>query len=420
MATNDPIKSVENIVQLQSARRPFAVQVTPAPRSQQMPPILFASWVAARDRAASALLSGTKRLLLTGPAGTGKTVLVEHVARVLRAAGRTVIIQLADTDPEPPVSGMTLFVDEADRLSATKLRELFEQSAGTVVLAGLTPIARRVAAGTVQVTLDVLDQTEAQDYLAQWLALNGRIPAELDSKAVRALVELSGGVPRLLTTLLAAGAWLAKSAGSPVIEASHIQEAAELRSVLGPTAAPIEIDDSRTPARGGRLTWLPLACTLLIGTAAAIAPILFPAETERAVASVAPFVDRAERWLRTPQILPLPQAAPTPIEAAPAVLPKTTATPEPAQKPADVVPDLPQPPRYPRSNSLNQLRRRLKRSWRPRPTYRSKPSNSCRGGGGKCSRSTMYRQRGCCSGEPPRAVVRTPWWSSGKPTTRRS
>ena len=341
---NDPLKSVENIVQLPTSRRAVPGPTLHVPRTQPAPAVLFESWVATRDRAAAALLSGKKRLLLTGPAGTGKTVLVEHVARVLRAAGRTVIIQLADADPAPPEAGVTLFVDEADRLSATKLRQLLDEAAGAVVLTGLASLVHRVAGGTVKLRLDALDQEEAQDYIAQWLALNGRTPAELDGRAVRALVQLSGGVPRLLSTLLAAGSWLAKTSDSRIIEAVHIQEAAELRSALGPHSAPDAA--AAAPVRRSRVMWSALlAIVVLGGTAAAIVPRLFPSETELAMGRATPFVEQAERWLRAEPSVPPPSsiqmATPVPVEPAPAT--ESAATPEPAKLVAELPPPEPLP-----------------------------------------------------------------------------
>ena len=318
-----PNNRVENIVHLPSARRSNPVPSLHLPRTQPMSPVLFTQWVTVRDRAAAALLGGTQRLLLTGAAGTGKTVLIEHVARVLRAAGRTVIIQLADADPAPPGPGVTLFVDEADRLSAPKLKQLLGEAAGAVVLTGLAPLVRRVPTGTVHLALEPLGPAEAQAYIAQWLALNGRTSAELDSKAVRVLVDVSGGVPRLLSTLLAAGAWLAKTGSAPVIEASHIKEAAELRSVLGPPAAREIAIVERPPERSALVSWsASLTGVVLLGIAAATALHLFPAQTDRAVALASPVIKQAERWLR-----PEPGIPPAPTHLEPVSQPVAPAVP---------------------------------------------------------------------------------------------
>ena len=321
-------------------------------RPQATSAVLFNSWVATRDRVAASLFGGTKRLLLTGPAGTGKTVLVEHVARVLRAAGRTVIIQLADADPAPPAAGVTLIVDEADRLSSAKLKQLVDESAGTVVLTGLAPLVRRVASGTVQMTLEPLGPIDAQDYIARWLALNGRTPAELDSKAVRALVELSGGVPRLLSTLLAAGAWMAKNSNAPIIQAAHIQEAAELRSVLGPPAALEIAIVVRRPVRQ--------ATGRLVGVADGRgagrrgrrhrpAPV---SGRDRAGATTRPAARRSDpalaRYMESEAPPPVPApAAPAPEPVTPALpvtaSPTVAAPPEPAAPVAELAHPEPEP-----------------------------------------------------------------------------
>ena len=339
MSTNDPLKSVEKVVQLPTGRRSGPMPALQVPRPQPMLPVLFESWAAVRDRAAASLLGGNRRLLLVGPAGTGKTVLIEHVARVLRAAGRTVMIQLADADPAPPGPGETLFVDEADRLSPAKLRRLFDEAAGTVVLAGLAPLVDRVASGTARLTLDPLDRTGARDYIAQWLTLHGRTPAELDSKAVHALAELSGGIPRLLSTLLAAGSWLANGTGARVIEASHIHEAAELRSVLGPPSQPASAVAARTPAWRPGVPWSALLTgVVLAGIATAIVPRLFPAETAQALERVSPLVEQAGRWLRagpsSPPRRPATIAVPPPVDAAPPPAPIAPVEPPQAAQPA--------------------------------------------------------------------------------------
>ena len=268
MARNDPVTGLENVVQL---TKPHRVPLAPS-RAVAAPIVPFESWVEQRDAAAAALLSGTRRILVTGPAGTGKTVLVDYIARIMRAAGRTVLIELADTDPVPPPAGTTLFVDEADRLSDAKLRML-QAGAGILILAGLGTLASRVRDAGLHLTLEPLGQEAARAFIAEWLALTSRTTADLDSLAVRPLVELSGGVPRLMSTLLGASAWLAKASGAAVITAAHVQEAAELRSVFPPrpVAAPME-------RRSGGRAWgsVALAAAVVIGTGVAVAPRLFP------------------------------------------------------------------------------------------------------------------------------------------------
>lgn len=338
MTRNDPLTAAKNIVTLQQPRRKLVVP----PRSSAAPIVPFDRWIELRDQASAALLGGTKRVLLTGPAGTGKTVLIEHIARVLRAAGRSVVIQLADTDPAPPALNSTLFVDEADRLSAAKLRELL-QAPGSVVLAGLGMLAQRMPKSTVNLVLEPLGQESARAYIAAWLGLTGRVPADLDSMAVRRLVELSGGVPRLLSTLLAAAAWLAKSSNAPVIGAEHVQEAAELRSVM--PAVPIQVSEARPRRRvtGSAL----LATAVILGTAGAMVPRLFPVESSQLFESVGAVADQAIR--RVQRELYPPTASQTTSKPVPSAAP----TPPPVVKPpaaaAAIAPVMPTAPAAPKA-----------------------------------------------------------------------
>ncbi|MDT7951910.1 MAG: ATP-binding protein [Acetobacteraceae bacterium] len=330
MRQDKAAKRTENIVQLQSARQPAPPLGLEIQRPQAVQPVPFESWVAAGDRMAASLLSGTKRLVLTGPAGTGKTMLVERVARILRAAGRTVTVHLADADPAPAEPDVILCVDEADRLPAPKLRRLLDGSEGTVVLIGLESLAGRLPPKTAQVTLAPLGLAEAQRFIEQWLAVNERVAARLEKDAMPALFELSGGVPRLLTILLSAGAWLAKSSGAPVIGAAHFREAAALRSVLSEPAE----GEKAEPRQAGRHwgAWAAVAALALVaGAAVPIVPHLFPAETEQAFGHARDLASRAERWLRPEPPPPVQPAVAVQAPVAPRPAPITTVKLEPAQ-----------------------------------------------------------------------------------------
>lgn len=315
----DPIQDMKNIVQLPTLRRPMAVPAVRVARPQAAAIIPFEAWVAVRDRVAAALLGNSRLVLITGAAGTGKTVMLEDVARVLRSAGRTVLVRQANTEPTPPGRGEMLFVDEADKLPQDKLRQLLESSAGigagAVVLAGLGTLAQRAGGKPLHVTLAPLGQEAARDYVVQWLASTGRVPAHLDSAALRQVVEASGGVPRLLSTLLGAGAWLAESSGATTITAAHIQEAAELRSVMLPAAAS---GDAGSVERHGR-RWPSLAVAGLVvaglavaGGAAVLAPRLYPAETNEVIGSLDGLAIQARDWLGGASGRPVNRAAPLP------------------------------------------------------------------------------------------------------------
>ncbi|MGI4940019.1 MAG: hypothetical protein ACRYHQ_05560, partial [Janthinobacterium lividum] len=277
-------------------------------------------------------------MLITGAAGTGKTVMLEDVARVLRSAGRTVLVRQANTDPAPPGRGEMLFVDEADKLPQDKLRQLLEASAGAVVLAGLGTLAQRAGGKPLHVTLAPLGQEAARDYVVQWLASTGRVPAHLDSAALRQVVEASGGVPRLLSTLLGAGAWLAESSGAATITAAHIQEAAELRSVMSPV---VISSDTGSSERRGRMWWpLIVAGVVIAGSAAVVAPRLYPVETSEMLGLLDGLGTQARDWLGGASGRPVNKSA-----TLPAISPHVVPHPEAAIVAGPSVPPAPAAPR---------------------------------------------------------------------------
>ncbi|MDP9095361.1 MAG: hypothetical protein M3N26_02200, partial [Pseudomonadota bacterium] len=166
----------------------------------------------------------------------------------------------------------------------------------------------------------------------------------------RQLAEASGGVPRLLATLLGAGAWLAESGGAGMITAAHIQEAAELRSVLSPVSTEVTAtapDDPAAPAmtatttetvRRGWVMWSALVVGL--GAGAILAPRLLPAETGWVTGQANGLVTRAEQWLggvsgRAGVTAEVPAERVVPARVLPPIMPHVV----PASEPAEVARD---------------------------------------------------------------------------------
>src|SRR5438270_4580700 len=146
------------MTRLTSAGTPGLAQNEPftaidAPNSRASPTAVpFPRWQRARDRACAALLAGETRLLVTGPPGTGKTVLINEIARVLRYAGWHAAVRTAGLPSPDGVAAITghetvLLIDETDRPSAAELRELEASPPAALVLAGLDPIGLRWEAG---------------------------------------------------------------------------------------------------------------------------------------------------------------------------------------------------------------------------------------------------------------------------------
>lgn len=223
----------------------------------------FPSWRRARDRACAVLLSGETLVVVTGPSGTGKTLLLEDLARIIRSAGWRVIMQPADapldyghtSDGGPAV----LLIDDAERLSEADLLLLQGMRDCSVLLAGAESMERRCP-GCTTIKLRTLGLDETRTFIGLWLAQAGESEPVLDDAAVLRLLGLSGGIPRLLAILLGAGMWqpARESAASPDPEEALTEPprhaAADVRTTPNaavPTPEPVAIGRRRLPIAAG-------------------------------------------------------------------------------------------------------------------------------------------------------------------------
>ena len=254
------------------------------------------AWQRARAATLEALFSGDATILL-GPAGSGKTLLLHDLARVLRNADQPVRLIEQPAALDGPRGEDILLVDEADALDADVLAALCAGPA-PVLLAARPSSAERLARLPVRrVALDPLAPEDVARFVATRLAAAGRPRGLLEAEAVLALARHSGGLPRLVNTLGGSALFLAGWDGSPRVRARHVEEAVALRNdpgdgALPPLAAPSLASHATPPA----MAVLPNYSAALIrrraalGSMATAAGVLFalPWLTQRRVAGPLP------------------------------------------------------------------------------------------------------------------------------------
>ncbi len=195
------------------------------------------AWQRARAAALEALFSGDATILL-GQAGSGKTLLLTDLARVLRNADQPVRLIKQPTALQGARGEDILLVDEADALDADVLEAL---------CAGPAPVLLAVRPGSMErlarlpvrcVALDPLAPEDVARFVAARLAAAGRPRDLLEAEAVLALARHSGGLPRLVNTIGGSALFLAGWDGSPRVKVRHVEEAAAMRNDPGDGALP--------------------------------------------------------------------------------------------------------------------------------------------------------------------------------------
>ncbi|MBN9563029.1 MAG: AAA family ATPase [Alphaproteobacteria bacterium] len=274
---------------------PFPATVGPADA------VAHDGWREACDRALAAVLAGPGVVLVLGPAGTGKTLLLQHLAGELRARGMDVLLSTRGYFDPADKAGIgqprAVLIDEADRLSPESLDGLGHLGRCAFVLAGVTepheesgPIAGE---GASIIRLAPLPAGEVGAFVTARLVQVGLRPDILTEGAIERLAALSAGVPRLLNMLTGSALFLARTAGASRVEAAHVIEAAALRegpsdlaleppAEASPPAEP-QPPGPRTPGRGK-----PARRAAAIGPASAQPAGRHPASTAAPRASAHP------------------------------------------------------------------------------------------------------------------------------------
>lgn len=203
-----------------------------APRPDQA--VAHPAWRAALAEVEGSL--GKPGLIaVTGPPGSGKTLLLHAVAeRVLAAGGVAALFQPA------PVPGSrrpdVVLIDDAGRLTASMLRALAQQGRPMVVAGGedLAERLRDAGVPAAIVTLGLLAPDDAAAFLRVQLAAAER-PADLiQPAALMQLVQRSHGVPRNLQMLAGLSVFVARLADAPQVTPAHVEQAALIQTGTEP------------------------------------------------------------------------------------------------------------------------------------------------------------------------------------------
>lgn len=237
------------------------------------------AWCRARGACLDALRSG-RHVVLSGPSGSGKSLLLRDVAAALRDTGTPArLIEWAE-DLGSAVSGSLLLIDEADALPADALAFAYA-SACTILLTGHPDLASSSIHDlqpVCVVTLDRLAPLDVARFVAIRLADTGRPGDLFEAAAVLALERHSRGLMRLVNMMGAAAVTLAGLDGSSQVSERHVEEAASFCTDPAARAAPTMHTE---PSQTGPAAALPnyrgavLRRRTALGTMFAVSGVLF-------------------------------------------------------------------------------------------------------------------------------------------------
>jgi hypothetical protein len=195
------------------------------------------AWRVARACALATIEARSGLVVVLGPPGTGKSLLLNELARALKASGRPVQLFHRGDMMHEPSRGGTVLVDEADRMDGATLATVVAATNTCHVLAALPRFVDQLAGFANPMTVVALAPLTAggtRNFIAQRLAKVGR-PADLLSEAaMTALYQRSFGIPRVVNMLAGSAIVLAAAESANQVGAEHVEQVAQWRDGLEP------------------------------------------------------------------------------------------------------------------------------------------------------------------------------------------
>ncbi|HSU07309.1 MAG TPA: hypothetical protein VLI93_17230, partial [Acetobacteraceae bacterium] len=210
--------------------------------------IAHRAWSAARDQILPLVTAGPGLVAVLGPPGSGKTTLLRDLATTLDERGHAACMLDFGDHPIEIGSAAIVLVDEADRMSAARLDELYRRRRVAIVLAALPAFAERLDhhPDLIVIQLTALSPDEACAFVAEQLTQLGLPLSCLTEAAWARLIAHGGGVPRLLVALLKLTLFVAAEEHAERVTGAHVEAAVEVRggSAVVAKAGPVAVESA--------------------------------------------------------------------------------------------------------------------------------------------------------------------------------